>query len=164
MKINIQYLEDGLHQFEEQTELGLLDERIKQYYPENAVVTVTVDKFGSDFRLDIVLTTHAHYICDRCLNPFEQAFKAHQQQLFHRGKFAVQPDEDIIELEGDAIEIDLDSLLAEMVLINHPIKMLCSEDCKGICPGCGADLNQEVCRCSEKPVDPRWASLQKLIK
>jgi uncharacterized protein len=39
------------------------------------------------------------------------------------------------------------------------MKQLCKSDCKGICPGCGVDLNREKCRCSGKTVDPRWEKL-----
>jgi len=47
--------------------------------------------------------------------------------------------------------------------LSIPMKLLCREDCQGICPGCGANLNQEACRCGEKPGDPRWEKLRELL-
>jgi uncharacterized protein len=44
------------------------------------------------------------------------------------------------------------------------MKLLCNENCKGICAGCGADLNTELCKCPEKPADPRWEKLLSLKK
>jgi uncharacterized protein len=45
-----------------------------------------------------------------------------------------------------------------------PIKYLCSDSCAGICPGCGADLNEGACGCGGKDADPRWSPLKKLLK
>jgi uncharacterized protein len=47
--------------------------------------------------------------------------------------------------DGEVIEVD--HLVAEQIFLALPVKVLCSEDCKGICPGCGANLNEEPCRC-----------------
>ena len=48
--------------------------------------------------------------------------------------------------------------------MNLPGRFLCSEDCKGLCPKCGADLNLGDCGCDKEDIDPRWADLQKIMK
>lgn len=57
-------------------------------------------------------------------------------------------------------QIDLRPALREGVLLNVPPSPLCSDDCKGLCPTCGKDLNEGDCRCDRTAVDPRWAALK----
>ena len=75
------------------------------------------------------------------------------------------------ELEGeedgeivllDDGEIDVGDLAYTAFVLDMDTKHLCSEDCKGLCPGCGVNLNQEPCRC-KKQADPRWAALEQLL-
>ncbi|MBM4129290.1 MAG: DUF177 domain-containing protein, partial [Nitrospira sp.] len=60
--------------------------------------------------------------------------------------------------------LDLLDLIKEQVMLNLPMKTLCAELCKGICPQCGADLNTGTCECEAKTIDPRLAVLKNLIK
>jgi len=59
-------------------------------------------------------------------------------------------------------EIDLDPILREQVVLALPGYPLCREECKGLCPVCGANLNERECGCERKVVDPRWAKLKDL--
>lgn len=67
---------------------------------------------------------------------------------------------DLTPFDGD--QIDLTEGLQEQLVMALPLKPLCSDDCKGICPRCGADLNQGPCNCPGEEVDPRLAVLAKL--
>jgi uncharacterized protein len=58
-------------------------------------------------------------------------------------------------------EIDLDPLVREQLLLALPSYPVCREDCKGLCPVCGTNLNERECGCERKPKDPRWAALEK---
>ena len=60
-------------------------------------------------------------------------------------------------------QLELDELLGDVFILDLDTKNLCSEDCKGLCPGCGADLNVEPCRCP-KEIDPRLAGLAKFFE
>ncbi len=164
MKINIQNMSDDLHEFTEQVEPVFLPKKMHDRYPETMQVQVMLDKFGKDYRLDIRIRTRAHYICDRCLAPFERDFEARMLQIFQIGPLEEGLEEEVLELSPNAVEIDMDPILSEMIVLNHPVKTLCKEDCKGICPNCGADLNHEACRCNLEKFDPRWEELRKLIK
>jgi len=69
------------------------------------------------------------------------------------------------DLDTDVIEgneLDLTEIAREQILLNLPEQELCKEDCRGICPTCGKDLNEGECRCGEDDVDPRWAALKDL--
>ena len=67
------------------------------------------------------------------------------------------PEEDLVD------PVDLADLAGTAFILDMDTKFLCSEDCKGLCPGCGADLNRESCRC-KKAVDPRLAKLAQLLQ
>jgi uncharacterized protein len=125
---------------------------------------VLVDRFGNDYRLKVHLETDAYYICDSCLEPYIQKISLDSEHIFQVGQGELALSEDVELLPADATEIDISELLREMIIINHPIKMKCSSDCRGLCPECGVNLNKESCSCADGKVDPRWESLRKLIK
>jgi len=62
--------------------------------------------------------------------------------------------------DGEAI--DVDEIVKEQIVLAVPTRMLCREDCKGICPECGADRNKGDCNCATNDIDPRWAALKDL--
>jgi uncharacterized protein len=62
--------------------------------------------------------------------------------------------------EGDGLE--LNDVLREEILLALPMQRVCREDCKGICPVCGQNRNQNECRCHTETVDDRWAALKQL--
>lgn len=71
-----------------------------------------------------------------------------------------EDDMDVYSYEGE--EVDLEPLLREQIILAVPFAPLCSEDCKGLCPVCGTDLNTGNCTCDRTPIDPRWSALKNL--
>ncbi len=71
-------------------------------------------------------------------------------------------DEDVITLYLKETEIDVDEILREQAYLANPLRTLCSEDCKGICAGCGVVLNNEACCCSLDKSNSSFAVLKKL--
>ncbi|MBI4889771.1 MAG: DUF177 domain-containing protein, partial [Acidobacteria bacterium] len=67
---------------------------------------------------------------------------------------------DISFYEGDSV--GLRDALREHVLLSVPMQTTCRPDCKGLCPECGANLNEKPCNCAEQKVDPRWSALKDL--
>lgn len=108
-------------------------------------------------RLDTVLSL----ICDRCAKPFQRE-KVVEYETLLAFELANGESDDIVELSQDG-ELELDELMLEVFLLEMDTKNLCSQDCKGLCPGCGADLNTEQCRC-KREIDPRWAKLAQLLE
>ena len=108
-------------------------------------------------RLDTVLSL----TCDRCAKPFQRE-KTVEYETLLAFELANEDTGDIVVLNADG-ELELDELMREVFLLEMDTKNLCSEDCKGLCPGCGADLNVEACRC-RKEIDPRWAKLSQLLE
>jgi uncharacterized protein len=72
-------------------------------------------------------------------------------------------DEEVHLISADAKELDITDDIRDTLLLALPMKMLCTEDCRGLCAGCGANLNEEPCRCAASGADPRWEALRKLL-
>jgi len=70
-------------------------------------------------------------------------------------------DEDLGLLVLERPIFETRGLVGEQILLEVPMKVLCRDDCAGLCETCGADLNQGACRCTKEP-DPRWSALAKL--
>ena len=104
------------------------------------------------------LSTTLHCVCDRCAKPFCQPFRLPVNAVLTASEEEDGESDDqwTFSLTDDCA--DLDEILTTAFVFGVPAKLLCSEDCKGLCPVCGADLNEGPCGC-QKPVDPRLAAL-----
>ena len=108
------------------------------------------------------LTTRLMGECDRCAKPFERELSISLEAvLVTKLENEDYDDPWTFELDGD--QADLDDILTTAVVLNMDSKLLCSEDCKGLCPKCGADLNLGPCDCKPE-LDPRMAVLQQFLK
>jgi len=164
MKILIQNLKQGLSSFSEKISSDFIDEKYSQYYPNELNVKVKLDKFEHAFRLQVELKSVVRFECDRCLMEYDEEIDLQQEQIYKIESAIQETGGEIIILPVDALEIDISDILNEMIILNHPIKMLCKEDCLGICPDCGTNLNENNCQCNENHTDSRWDELRKLIK
>ena len=111
--------------------------------------------------LTATLTGELSLVCDRCAKSFSKTKTVEYETLLAE-KLENGESDDIILLDKDG-QLELDELLGDVFILDLDTKNLCSEDCKGLCPGCGADLNVEPCRC-KKEVDPRLAKLAQLLE
>ncbi len=94
--------------------------------------------------------------CRRCLGPVTGDTRVDFRELFEE-----QPREgESYRLAGDFI--DMEPLVREALLLDLPLAPVCSPDCKGLCPNCGADLNLGPCGCPPAASDPRWSALDAL--
>ena len=97
--------------------------------------------------------------CGRCLSPIADTVRADIQELY-----AYQPaeqDEDIQLVQGDLL--DLEPVVRDSVVLALPLNPLCSEECPGLCPTCGARLAELPSGHHHREADPRWAALSSLI-
>ena len=108
-----------------------------------------------------MITTCIHGICDRCAAAFDRDVEISIDAVLVT-ELANEDNEDewVFTLEGDSA--DLEDIVRTIFVLNMDSKMLCSDDCKGLCCGCGKNLNFETCSC-EKEVDPRLAALKQLL-
>lgn len=98
--------------------------------------------------------------CARCVEPFAQTLQAEVGELF------VYPperaDDPLLAIPETAL-LDLKPYLREMMLLSIPTQPICRQDCRGLCPVCGQDLNQENCQHPSTEIDPRLAPLKALL-
>ena len=97
--------------------------------------------------------------CDRCAQPFTRAFTVPVEHVLVR-ELNDESNDELICL--DSSQIDLDALVSDDIFLSLPTKFLCAEDCKGICPTCGRNLNDGPCSCN-KQIDPRLEGLLQLL-
>ena len=110
--------------------------------------------------------------CSRCLKEYETALKSRFELTYVRWRPDFQEDWQPDEIEISAADIglvyfegeDINLLdgIQEQVILALPVRMLCSENCKGLCADCGKDLNAGDCGCSRRPADNRFAVLKNL--
>ena len=100
-------------------------------------------------------------MCDRCATDFDREVEIPiDVVLVTELADEDHEDEGIFPLEGNFA--DMDEIIRTVFILNMDTKFLCSDDCAGLCCGCGVNLNREKCRC-KKEIDPRFAALQQLL-
>lgn len=100
--------------------------------------------------------------CRRCLSPVDVPLSQPLGLVFVAQEDAV-PDDDCYVVPRRATAVDLGEAVREELLLAVPQYVECREDCRGLCPRCGADLNAGPCGCQQE-IDPRWEALTKLRK
>lgn len=103
-----------------------------------------------------------HVRCARCAKEFETEFAFDIDEILVREDGEIDVDSEAIVFEGTKIE--LDDIVINNFLMNVEGRYLCSDDCKGLCPVCGCDLNEGSCDCDKENIDPRWAKLAEIMK
>ena len=99
--------------------------------------------------------------CARCLDEVEADVEFSVHELLSQREEGADEDEDIILFDG--YEIELDDIIADHFLMNISGRYLCSDDCKGLCPICGQNLNHGECDCDNEYIDPRWQALADIM-
>lgn len=134
-------------------------------------LVVDVHKDGDAYRVAGTVTTRLQLECGRCLESFEIPIaSAFDLRYVPQPAATVEGDErqvtedDLTTAFYQEDSIDLGELMHEQFVLALPMKPLCSEACKGLCPHCGTNLNKETCDCNPTWTDPRLAALEGLIK
>lgn len=124
--------------------------------------------FRGDFRVELRTKTVAILSCSRCLREFAFPVMAEGTLTLLRipsaGSLKEEMELTLEDLDSSYFEgdiIDLSQLVYEQIVLSFPMKPLCKEDCKGLCPRCGVDRNLYSCECQKSEADPRWAPLMK---
>ena len=131
-------------------------------------VRITLYRAGSKYVLEGRLSGSVLVSCDRCLEPCGCPVKSD-----FRVFLALLPkdaDNSEVELDREDMsvdfvagdEIELDDVIREQIYLSLPMKFLCREDCAGLCPSCGVDLNTEKCQCSQGKGHPAFSKLKRL--
>ncbi len=130
--------------------------------------TVNLAKHGHDILIRGHLQGQLGLSCSRCLVPFMAPAEADFDLLLVPAPQGESPEEEELsaaELDLDFYSgesVDLEAIIREQIILMMPLKPLCQEECRGLCPRCGANLNQESCSCQAVKSDSPFAQLAKL--
>ncbi len=141
----------GEHQYAEE-ELDLEDAEIRLCVPPR--LRFRLQRLGREIRIEGRVETEVEVRCDRCLSAFRLVV-APDFDVLYAPLEVLTPEEEVELSERDlrfgfyeGERIDLDGLVREQIRLALPFRLLCREDCRGLCPHCGADLNREACHCA----------------
>ncbi len=144
------------------TELKRRHQEIRGLSPVKVVGEAA--KLGNLYYVKGEMEADVQFVCSRCLSPFTDHVVVPFDEAFAPEEEIDEQDEesDVLPLTGD--DIELDALLAEDFLLEMPTFPLCAEDCKGLCPTCGVNRNEQPCSCKNERIDPRLAGLADFFK
>ncbi|MBM6924368.1 YceD family protein [Pseudoflavonifractor phocaeensis] len=145
--------------FQSQLDLTQLDFYGERPFAHPVTIQGTVRNMAGALLLEGSAVSTLELVCDRCLKPFSQPLDLPVSTLLAETLEDEENDE-IVLLEDGCL--DLDELFTTALVLSMDSKHVCSEDCKGLCPTCGTDLNQGPCGC-RKEIDPRLAALAQLL-
>lgn len=179
MLLRVQELELRKLEFDEHFQPGAIDfgPDIRQISPLAAKgrAELVVEHRGhrenvEDIRLVGDLAVQLEMSCARCLDPvpskvvrgFDLLYRP--QGVDRRGDEVSisEAETEIGYYQGEGVL--LEDVLREQVLLATPLRALCRDNCQGLCPSCGSNLNLEKCNCERPPSDPRWAALDEIKK
>lgn len=126
-------------------------------------VDLDVQQAGPDVVVLGRVEGEAEVACRRCLSPVRTPIDEEVTLLFREGVSQVEAEaEEIYSLPARGNELDLSGAIREQLLLSVPEFVECQEACRGLCPHCGANLNENTCGCEASEADDRWATLKQL--
>jgi uncharacterized protein len=136
-------------------------------------VVCQIKRDGVYTRIEGVVTATATFECSRCLDTYTQKVEgnftivARQLKIGEAIPDSAEEDtneiDSFIYLEHNEFTLDITEYVHDAFLLALPLKPVCRENCKGLCPVCGTNLNEHECNCHRKLVDPRWYVLSDLF-
>ncbi|MBI4454898.1 MAG: DUF177 domain-containing protein [Acidobacteria bacterium] len=123
---------------------------------------------AQDVRIRADLSTQLDLVCGRCLKSFQRPIKKSFDLTYVPNEgmnFAEEIELSYADLNVGLFsksKIDLNSVIIEQIVLEVPMKPICSPRCRGLCDQCGADLNFGPCACVKEHTDPRWARLAEI--
>lgn len=142
---------------------------------ENSDLDGELARFQDQVEVDLTLTNEGKYIvgsgtvttvlgfaCGSCLEWYSWPLRVEfPLQLCDEAQNQGLEDEDFIWYHDN--QADVSSVVLENIILNLPLRRVCQDPCKGLCPQCGVNRNHEDCDCQEDETDPRWDALKKLL-
>ena len=123
------------------------------------VLRVVVYRAGDHIDVQGTVTASVDLACDRCLGPLQRVLQAgvrvfaERRELRDRRPLEEVREDDLGIVYHDGRFVDLTDDVRQVLLVELPWRSVCRDDCRGLCPRCGADLNEGSCRCGEQVVD-----------
>ena len=166
--VDLKNLTPGIHEFEYLLENKFfVDIDGDQVQKGKVKVHLTVKRSSMMFEMNFQIEGVVMVPCDRCLEPVATVFNLNISRIT-KGNVTDESEVESEDLDEanyiDGYTLDVDQLVGSEILIGWPTKILCSEDCKGICNVCGQNLNQGTCNCEDTSLDPRMSVIRDVFK
>jgi uncharacterized protein len=162
LTINISRLSEGTHQYDLEIEPENLE--LDAGFVGRVLVHATIEKTSNQLRLRADLEAKCQFTCDRCLDEFEQGLLTRfeivyitEEEIAQRGS-----DGEVQYISPDKTILDIGEDVRQFLILAVPQKLLCNDDCRGLCTVCGSNRNRVNCKCADKEADPRWEVLKKV--
>lgn len=159
VRIRISQLSRGAHEYHflsDPADIGL-----EANFRTKVQVDVDLEKTSNQLYLKAAITTTGTFQCDRCVEEFERNLNTSYSMLYVYDNLDTAKYEEIEAqvLSPDTTHIDLTEDIREVVMLAVPMKLLCRENCQGLCPRCGTNWNYGQCLCHEERSDFTLGSL-----
>lgn len=162
MQINVSDIltkENTTQNFTAELEMNTFRSKLGEFtiVQKQPIILILSNVSATKFSIECVVDLSINIPCDRCLKDVKTDFH-----------FDISKDIDMEDEEKAycmfGYNLDVDKLVYSEILVNWPMKILCRDDCKGICNSCGANLNLGTCDCQSTKLDPRMAVIQDIFK
>ena len=152
---------DGVHYIELKKSAEKLN--LGEPFVGDVLLNCKMDKSLSQIVFDCEVLVTADLTCDRCAKEYEAEISSKFQIIYMFSKESVDEEEiNVHYLSPETDKIDLSGDTIEYAKLSLPLKNLCDDECKGLCPRCGKDLNEGTCSCEKENSNPVWDELKKL--
>jgi len=162
MKIQLAGLAEGVQTL--RFALPAPDAGLDDRFTGDVSVEAEVHRRGHEYLLKAKIAAAGFFPCDRCLEPFRMTVTP-AYVMYYVADGAERTDFDPAEVHvlpaGETV-VDITEDVRQTVLLDVPQKLLCREDCLGLCPTCGVNRNDRPCACAADRIDPRWEKLKDL--
>lgn len=131
-------------------------------------VRLNIQQVREEYYCHGVVTVPVEEECSRCLEIFDTELTGELSFIIKtenaQAVMATDSAAEVVTIKVSEPVVDLNELIKEALLLSLPMKPLCSDDCKGLCANCGANLNEETCDCDVEEIDERWEGLKDLLE
>ncbi|MEK7264143.1 MAG: DUF177 domain-containing protein [Bacteroidota bacterium] len=174
MIIQLATLSEGIHEYDftvNPSEIFRSKKLSPSHFPDEITferpiqISVSLDKSSRQIRLRATISTERSALCDRCTDEFLFPVRGKYETIYVFDEQHIPSSDDEIEyvfLSEDKLQIDIAEDVRQTLLLSIPMKLLCKEDCLGVCLHCGKNLNHGSCSCDTQIKDERWSKLQSL--
>ncbi|MDH4069744.1 MAG: DUF177 domain-containing protein [Ignavibacteria bacterium] len=162
MKIQLGSLSEGVHEYDFKATAEDLD--LEDSFPGGASVQVVLEKTGNQIALEGSIRAEGRFLCDRCAGEFSLPLEDSYRMYYvtEGGGFEGIDPSELQMIPSASGSVDITDDVRQTLLLAVPFKLLCTDQCKGLCPHCGKNLNDETCSCTGSGDDTRWEALKAL--
>ncbi len=172
--IRISQLSEGIHHYQLISHLMLKHHGasaltselgIAENFQENINVDASLEKTTRQLYLRAQVSTKVKFQCDRCADDFDLPIQTSYNMCYTYDEKDSEflPDDELRTIHIGTPYLELVDDVRDIILLTIPMKLICKENCQGLCPDCGINWNSERCACAEKNTDPRFDLLRTLI-